>query len=177
MASEGSSNNEETLATIPALTLPPESKELIKLAVGGVKMRVDKIVRIWQIDEKRPIPGLKKHILWVEGNLPGVGYQHMLDHAHELEKIGITKDQLSEVAQAATTIGIPGGQQGKKGKRLGRPIFGLIFYGKPLAVAVTVGSNGFVVGMNRRSWEKVKEETKLTDAHIEDLATWPTASH
>ena len=166
-----------TLATIDTLSIPPEWKELIKLAAkSDVKMSVGSIVRIWQIDQNRPIPGLEKHILWVEDNLPTAGYQHMLNHADEFEQIGITKDQLSEVAEAATTVGIPGGQQGKKGKRLGRPIFGLFFYGEPLAVAVSVGSNGFVVGMNRSSWEKFKEETKLTDTIIGELATWPTES-
>lgn len=176
MASEEFPINEVTLAKIDALDIPPEWKKLIKLAAqSNVKMTMSKIVRIWQIDENRPIPGLDKQILWVEDNLPQAGYQHMLKHADEFEQIGITKDQLSEIAEAATTVGIPGGQQGNKGKRLGRPIFGLFFYGKPLAVAVSVGSNGFVVGMNRSSWERFKIETKLTDANIEELASWPTA--
>lgn len=167
-----------TPAVIDALDIPEEWKELIKLAAkSDVKMSVDRIVRIWQIDGNRGIPGLERRILWVEDNLPQAGYQHMLNHAEEFQQIGITKDQLSEVAEAATTVGIPGGQQGSKGKRPGRPIFGLFFYGKPLAVAVSVGSNGFVVGMNRSSWEKFQEETKLTAANINELATWPTGSH
>lgn len=37
---------------------------------------------------------------------PQAGYQHILNHAYELEQIGITKDQL----EAATTVGIPGGR-------------------------------------------------------------------
>lgn len=173
MASEDSPSNEVTLAKIDALDIPSEWKELIKLAANSnVKMTLEKVIRIWQIDKNRQIPGLEKRILWVEDNLPTAGYQLILKHASEFEQIGITKDQLSEVAEAATTIGIPGGVLGLPG----RPIFGLIFYGKPLAVAVSVGSNGFVVGMNRSSWEKFKEETKFTEDEIAELAKWPTDS-
>lgn len=174
MSSEEFPSNDVTLAKIDALEIPSEWKELIKLAANSnVKMTLDKVIRIWQIDKNRQIPGLQKRILWVEDNLPTAGYQHMLNHASEFEQIGITKHQLSEVAEAVTTVGIRGGKQGKKP---GRPIFGLYFYGKPLAVAISVGSNGFVVGMNRSSWEKFKEETKLTEDEIAELATWPTYS-
>lgn len=177
MESEGSPSNEVTLAKIDALDVPSEWKELIKLAANSnVKMTVEGVVRIWQIDKDRVIPGLERRILWVEDNLPSAGYQHMLNHASEFEQIGITKDQLSEVAEAATTVGIHGGQQSKRGKKLGRPIFGLFFYGKPLAVAISVGSNGFVVGMNRSSWERFEKETQLTEAVIAELAKWPIDS-
>lgn len=91
----------------------------------------------------------------------------MLDHAHEFRKFDITNDQLPEVAEAATKIWILGFLQGKKGNELDRPIFALNFYGKPLAVAVSVGSNGFVIGMNGSSLDKFKVKTKHTD---EDLA-------
>lgn len=173
--SESSAVNEATLAAIDALDVPSEWKHLIKIAAtSGVLMTVDRIIRIWQIDQNRPIAGLEKRVLWVEDNLPSAGYQHMLQHAHEFEQIGITKDQLAEIAEAATTIGIPGGVQGQKKKRIGRPIFGLFFYGKPLAVAVSVGSNGFVVGMNRASWVEFQKKTGLTDDRINELASWPT---
>lgn len=129
------------------------------------------IVQIWQIDDYQKIPGLQKRVLWVENNLPNAGYQHMLEHAHEFEQIGITRDQLAEVAEAATTVGIAGGAQGRKQKRLGRPIFGLFFYSKPLAVAV------IVVGMNRSSWVEFKRRTGLTANIIRELASWPTEWH
>lgn len=48
------------VAHIDALNLPTIQKELIKLAdAGRVKMGVENIIRIWQIDKRR-IPGLKK---------------------------------------------------------------------------------------------------------------------
>lgn len=92
----------------------------------------------------------------------------MLKHAKEFEELGIPTTQLAEVAEATTTVGIPGDAQSKWGA--GRPILGIFFHEKPLAVAVSVGSNGFVVGMNRSSWEKFKKESKLDDGTIEKLA-------
>jgi hypothetical protein len=69
------------------------------------------------------------------------------------------------------------GIQGKKGRS--RPIYGLFFYNEPLAVAVQVGSNGFVVSMNRKSLDglveknpqhgSVEEVKKL----LEESHSWP----
>ena len=161
------------VAHIDALNLSPTQKELIKLAAAGrVKMTVKNIIRIWQVDMRR-IPGLKKQFLWVEDNMTNVGYQHMLDHANEFQKIVITTDQLPEVAEAATKIGIFGFLQSKRGSETDRPVFALNFYGKPLAVAVSVGDNGFVIGMNASSLDTFKVKTKYTD---EDLSPWPAAT-
>ena len=85
--------------------------------------------------------------------MSNVGYQYMLDHANEVRKFDIINNQLPEVAEAATKIGILGFLQGKRGNETDRPVFALNFYGKPLAVAVSVGNNGFVKtesGMMRR---------------------------
>lgn len=80
------------------------------------------------------------------------GLQHILaEHSKEFENY--EPQQLMELAQASTSIGLPMGIQGKKGRS--RPIFGLFFYDKPLAVAVQVGSNGFVVSMNKKSLDAV----------------------
>ncbi|EER39598.1 predicted protein [Histoplasma capsulatum H143] len=57
--------------------------------------------------------------------------------------LGITKDQLAELAEAATTVGYLSGMQDHR--QPGRPIFALSFYGKLVAVAILIGSNGFVV--------------------------------
>lgn len=97
----------------------------------------------------------------------------MLDHANEFQKFNITNDQLPKVAEAATKIGILGFLQGKRGNETDRPVFALNFYDKPLAVAVSVGNNGFVIGMNGSSLDKFKVKTKYTD---EDLPPWPAAT-
>lgn len=59
--------------------------------------------------------------------------------------------------------GLPqSGKQGKTEILIGRPIFRLIFYGKPVAVPISVGTNGFVIGMNRSSRKTFKKMANLT---------------
>ena len=159
------------IAHIEALSLSQAQKELVKLAAAGrVKMTVKDIIRIWQVDKRR-IPGLKKQYIWIENTeSTAVGYKHMLTHSKEFWQRGIPNEQLPELAEAATTIGLFGFLQGKKKTRVGRPVFGLNFYGKCFSVGVSVGTNGFVIGMNMTSCKDFKAETKCTD---EDLPIWP----
>jgi hypothetical protein len=35
----------------------------------------------------------------------------MLDHAREFEQLGVRKEKLAELVEAATTVGYPGGEQ------------------------------------------------------------------
>lgn len=70
--------------------------------------------------------------------------------------------------------GLPqSGEQGKTEILIGRPIFRLIFYGKPVAFAISVGTNGFVIGMNRSSR---KTTTKMANLTYEEFAKWPVNS-
>lgn len=79
-----------------------------------------------------------------------------------------------ELAEASTSIGLPMGIQGQRGRS--RPIYGLFFYGKPLAVAVQVGSNGFVVSMNKHSLEEL---TRRNPQHgsVQELIALLQRSH
>ncbi|KAL2359231.1 hypothetical protein RJZ56_007922 [Blastomyces dermatitidis] len=165
------------ISQINALNIPSEWKELLIAAITcGVHITVDRVVRIWSVSETLRIPGLQQPVLWIEDNSPAAGYQHMLAHANEFRQLGISEEQLGEVAEAATTVGYPGGQQGGSKKGPGRPIFALAFYGKLVAVAISVGSNGFVVGMNRSSLEQFLERTGVNRAELEDLASWPNVT-
>ncbi len=69
-------------------------------------------------------------------------------------------------------MGKPGGLQGK---RPGRPIFGLFFHDLPIAVAVTVGTNGFVVGMNGQHLDKCLEKAGVSMDELKELHSWPTS--
>lgn len=137
------------IAHINALNLSQTQKELVKLSADGhIKINVKNIIWICQID-KLQIPGLKKQYLWVENDVSTkMGYKHMLTLANEFQKFGITNNRLPEIAEAATSIGILGFLKGKKETKIGRPVFVLKFYGKCLAVAISVGDNGFVIDMN-----------------------------
>lgn len=87
------------------------------------------------------------------------GLQHILEE-HSREFSRFEPQQLTELAEASTSIGLPMGVQGNA--RRGRPIFGLFFYGEPLGVAVQVGSNGFVVSMNQKSLD---QQARLNPEH------------
>jgi hypothetical protein len=50
-----------------------------------------------------------------------------------------------------------------KGRRIqnsGRVILGLVFYGTPVVIAITVGLNGYIVDMNWQSWKEYEQITK-----------------
>jgi hypothetical protein len=57
----------------------------------------------------------------------------------------IPVEKLADVAKAATTVGT---ETGKQGEGDGRPVMAFYYDDKPLAISITVGRNGFVVGMN-----------------------------
>lgn len=138
-------------------------------------MTIPDVMEIWNIaaECQHIFPGLKSTILWVErgsvGKLKGErkgGYEHMLDHALEFERLGIQREELVEVAQATTSVGTYAGRQNT------RPVMLLLYKDTPLAVAITVGSNGFVVGMNHQSFRKYMAKGPL---HINKVGRWKKA--
>jgi len=161
---------------IRALNLPDESKTLIQIMLArSVRMAIPNVMGIWSIAVERQhiFPGLKSTILWVErggdGKLTGErkgGYEHMLDHTPESMRLGIQREELVEVAQAATNVGTYAGSQNT------RPVLLLLYKDIPLAVAITVGSNGFVVGMNHQSFRKYLAKGLL---HINGVGRWKSA--
>lgn len=173
-------------AQIQALDLTDESKELIRTMLKKpVKMTVPEVMSIWEIaaDRRQIFPGLQSKILWVEGGSAGKapgerkgGYKHILDHAPEFERLGIHKEELVEVAEAVTSLGTFVGMQNQgkpRGKnREDRPVLLLLYKDIPLAVAISVGSNGFVVGMNHQSFANYMAKGPT---HINDVARWKSA--
>ncbi|KAA8910104.1 hypothetical protein FN846DRAFT_775552 [Sphaerosporella brunnea] len=138
-------------------------------------MTSEKVLRIWQLADVTRIPGLTKSIIWVEKGNNTAGLEHILRHAPDFEKEGVVGgDKLMELAEAATKVG----RQGEKGqgKGGGRPIFGLSFHGQPLAVAISVGSNGYVVGMNPSSLEKFLAQNKLDEEALKEFHSWPAVT-
>jgi hypothetical protein len=135
-------------------TLPEGWEEMAAEVVQkGLKISSERVIRISRLTAKR-IPNISAGIAWVEIGyqrfnamrmlMKGAGFLHMLKHRKESEELGVQPSQLPELAEAATTIGTYAGIQ----KDEGRVILGLASYGMQMALAITVGSNGFVVGMN-----------------------------
>jgi len=60
---------------------------------------------------------------------------------------GIPESSIPDLIETAITGGKLLGYQGRG---VGRPIYEVLFEGKILKIAITVSSNGYVVGMNVR---------------------------
>jgi hypothetical protein len=62
-----------------------------------------------------------------------------------------------------------------KGRRIqnqGRVILGLVFYGTPVVIAITVGLNGYIVDMNWQL-EGVRADNKGAKEILQNIAVWP----
>ena len=90
-------------------------------------------------------------IIWLEkGSLNGKpsGLLHILDaHESDFNNKGISTEDIADFVLTAVSKGKIIGYQGKG---TGRPIYQVEYYGKTYKVAVTVGSNGYIVGANPR---------------------------
>ncbi|MFC9749586.1 polymorphic toxin-type HINT domain-containing protein [Streptomyces niveus] len=107
----------------------------------GVKFDPEKVVRAERDADGR--------IVFLEKGNSRAGLQHILEeHADDFKKAGVTRQEIADLVMAAVTKGKKVGTQGKGD---GRPVYEVEFKGNERRVAVTVGSNGFVVGANPKS--------------------------
>ncbi|MBP0460229.1 WXG100-like domain-containing protein [Streptomyces montanisoli] len=132
----------ETESREPAGTVASsqaEREELIQELQGkGVKFSPDKVVRIG-----RDADG--KVVFLEEGN-GRAGLQHVIEeHAQDFANKGVPEGEVPDVVLEAVTKGDVVGMQGT------RPIYEIVRNGQVLKIAVTVGSNGFIVGANPTS--------------------------
>lgn len=93
-------------------------------------------------------------IIWLEkghlGDRPS-GLAHILDaHESHFNDKGIQTENISDFVLTAVAKGDIVGYQGKG---TGRPIYEINYDGKKQKVAVTVGSNGYIVGANPKKGE------------------------
>lgn len=85
-------------------------------------------------------------IVWLETGNNTAGLQHILnEHKTDFENVGISENQIPDAVMRAVTTGRIVGYQGTG---QGRPIYEITFNGQTQYIAVTVGSNGFIVGAN-----------------------------
>jgi hypothetical protein len=116
---------------------PTREELLAELAANGVKHDPDKVILIGKDGDGK--------IVFLESGNSKAGLQHVMDHADQFTDIGVPRDKVGQFVFDATTTGKVVGYQGKG---TGRPIYEFLFEGRPYKVAVTVGSNGFIVGAN-----------------------------
>lgn len=82
-------------------------------------------------------------IVFLETGNSRAGLVHIRErHAGDFANVGIPEDRLGEVIFVAVTRGTVVGAQRT------RPIYEVAFEGKTYKIAVSVGSNGYIVGAN-----------------------------
>jgi hypothetical protein len=146
-------------ASVPAPTQPPAprpvvparpprsgvDKELVaEVQRRGDKISPDKVVRIEKPDR----------IIWLEEGDERAGLAHIMTNKRvaDFARHGIAQDEIVDAVFTALTDGKPIGITGRD-----RVVYAVDYRGRPVRIAVSVGSNGFIVGANPFSLDqKVK---------------------
>lgn len=116
-------------------------KELLisELDAKGIKYTKADIVFI--------VKDKKGRIVWLEKGNTKAGLQHILDaHEKDFSNKGISKNEIPYLLLKALSEGKDTGKI--QGRFPGRPIYEVKFHGNVFSVAITVSSNGFIVGAN-----------------------------
>ena len=123
---------------------------------GQGKALIDEVVARGDKINPSDVIGIAKDnqnkIVWLEkghlGSNPS-GLAHIMDaHESHFNNKGIQSSDISDFVLTAVSRGNIVGYQGKG---TGRPIYQVNYNGKDYKVAVTVGSNGYIVGANPKS--------------------------
>ena len=128
--------------------IPPVTSAVSRALIAEVQARGDKISPDEVLGITRDLSG---QIVWLEkGHLSGrpSGLAHILDrHEKELNAAGISSHNIPNFV--LTTVA-KGRIIGYQGSGTGRAIYEITYKGKKYKIAVSVGSNGYIVGANLR---------------------------
>ncbi|WP_219813652.1 hypothetical protein, partial [Rathayibacter rathayi] len=112
----------------------------------GIKVSPEKVVTIMTTPEGK--------IVWLERGTTGdvtpnpSGLAHIIEaHGDEFAQKGISESQIPDLLSRAIQENKIFGYQGK---RTGRPIYEVEYNGETMKIAITIGSNGYIVGANIR---------------------------
>lgn len=138
-----------------------EKNELItKLLNNQVKITRENVERIWRVAKDR-IPGVASSVIWLETGTERAGLLHILkEHTSHFDDQGVGVEQIPELAEAATTNGWLIGSRGERKGQSPISVYVLEFQNKPIAVAVLVAKNGFIVTMHPYQWDLVLRMAK-----------------
>ncbi|AHK21643.1 hypothetical protein BF17_22040 [Yersinia similis] len=117
------------------------TKSLLKeMTAQGIKYSPENIVSVARDSSGK--------IIFLETGSPTAGLQHIIkEHGSQFSQLGVSEAQIPSVVMKAVTQGKVVGYQGSG---TGRPIYETIINGQKYNIAVTVGSNGYIVGANLR---------------------------
>jgi filamentous hemagglutinin len=133
-ASSSSGSGNDWQATNTAVS----QADLDTLAANGVKFTPQNVLATGTTPSGQTV--------FLETGSPSSGLQHIVDeHANDFANIGVPESQIPNVVMQAVTEGNVVGYQGAGA---GRPIYQITINGQSQRIAITVGSNGDIVGAN-----------------------------
>jgi filamentous hemagglutinin len=113
-----------------------DPKLLEEMSGNGVKFNPQDVLRAGR--------NADGNIVFLETGNSNAGLEHIVQaHGKDFANIGVSEDQIPDLVIEAATRGKSIGIQGRN-----RPVYQVDFNGSSYNVAVTVGSNGFIVGAN-----------------------------
>lgn len=120
---------------------------------GANKVLINELVASGEKCIPENIVGIMKNsygkIIWLETGTKTAGLNHIIEeHGSQFNGKGISNDEIPNYIMEAIHQGNIVGYQGKKNPRT---IYEFIYEGKKQRVAITIGSNGFIVGANPKT--------------------------
>ena len=113
---------------------------LRELANQGIKYSSESIVRVEKMPDGR--------IIFLESGTSKSGLKHIIqEHGKEFAQMGVPESQIPKVIFDTLRKGKIIGQQSKDGSR---PIYETTINGQKYKLAITVGDNGYIVGVNTK---------------------------
>ncbi|KAI1110333.1 hypothetical protein F5Y14DRAFT_455168 [Nemania sp. NC0429] len=164
-----------------------KSQYVDKIEAAGYKIDRNNVMHAWHVDpngtsefpEVRGQP--RPQHMWLETGNKKSGYQHVIsEQGTEYERSGMSRAQqptrLPELMEASTTVGR---HIGYNSKRYDRPVMAVYMQDEERVVrnSITVATNGYVVGMNPLSKDKVRrrdeDPREVSERTMENLYHYP----
>lgn len=135
-----SAQTDAEVGNLPSSQGINNNKLFEELSSNGVKFTPENVVAVGRSPSGQ--------VVFLETGTSKAGLQHIVkEHAGEFAQMGVAESQIASVVMRAVTEGKIVGHQGAGS---GRPIYEVMVNGKLQKIAVTVGSNGYIVGANPR---------------------------
>jgi filamentous hemagglutinin len=113
---------------------------LNEMSAQGIKYSLDNIVQVTKNNNGK--------IIFLESSNDKSGLAHIVkEHGEQFAQIGVPESRIPDVIMGAVADNKIVGYQGSG---TGRPIYETTINGKKFNIAVSVGSNGYIVGANLR---------------------------
>ena len=122
---------------------PSDRALILEVQQRGHKVTPERVVRIGRDRQRR--------VVWLEEGDTNSGLAHLMapSRVSDFAKFGIAKSDIVETVFQAVTQGERVGVTGKN-----RVVYATTYRGQPCRIAVSVGSNGYIVGANPTSLDR-----------------------